>query len=189
MYPRRVKPFIKTIIEHGIIILDYQIGMIANKPRNGSVYTRKERSFIRGFMKHTEANRFIAWMNMNTDKIAYCVHTDPRPEFEKEYYEGDMTKSQGIIVSTEGLKDSITVTIPYIRAPIVLAKSSLDFDKLRAYLHPSVDVDMVVCIDPVYGRIASTTGGLYEDICNALHPLNYNSNCRSINFTSNTIPA
>jgi len=168
-FPKKIKPFITNILEHRIIILDYQIGKIYTKLQNQSLHQYKERSFIRGFMKHNDAYRFIEWVNINTDKIAYCVHVNSAEEFEREYYEGDMTASHEIIVSIEGINinDSIKY-IPYVKTPTVLAKSIIDYDKTRAYLHSSVDVDMIVCIDPVYGRLATSTGGLYNDILEGL---------------------
>ena len=170
--PKKIKPFIKTILKHGIISLDYQIGQSIKKQKEHDLYEYKERSFIRGFMKHKDAPSFIAWMNTHTDKIAYCIHTDLSEEFEKEYYEGDMTKNQGIVVSIEGIyvNDAIKF-IPYVKAPIVLAKSIVDFDKTRAYLDSTIDVDMIVCIDPVYGRLATSEDGLYGNILQGL------SNC------------
>lgn len=167
-FPRKVKPFITNILNNGIIILDYQIGDFVSSQRNHGIHERKERSFIRGFMKHEDAHRCIKWINMNTDKIAYCVYVDPTEEFEKKYYEGDVTKTQEIIVSIEGLNINGSIEyIPFVKAPIVLAKSIVDFDKTRAYLHSSVDVDMIVCIDPVYGRLATSKGGLYDTILSA----------------------
>lgn len=168
--PKKSKPFIKAILEHGIIILDYQIGQGVKKQKGLDIYESKERSFIRGFMKHEDAHKFITWMNINTDKIVYCIHIDSTEEFEKEYYEGDMTKNQGIVVSIEGVYvDNSINFIPYVKAPLVLAKSIVDFDKTRAHLHSSIDVDMIVCIDPVYGRLATSEDGLYSNILQGLN--------------------
>ena len=168
LLPKKVTPFIINILNNGIIILDYQIGNSVTTQRTKGVYEHKERSFIRGFMKHEHAHACIRWINMNTDKIAYCVHLDSTEEYEKEYYEGDMTKTEGIVVSMEGICiEGVVQYIPYVKAPLVLAKSIIDFDKTRAHLHSSVDVDMIVCIDPVYGRLATSKGGLYDTILSA----------------------
>ena len=167
---KQSKPYLEKILEFNIIIYDYQMGLIKREMRNSLFYESKERSFLKCCMKHKDAIKFVNWMNSYTDKISYCIHGDKSEEFDKEYYEGDITRASSIVVSIEGLSiyPNIEEFIPLLKVPLVLTQETLDYEKTRAHLQPHEDVTFIMCIDPVYGRSAIDNNGLYGDILKGL---------------------
>lgn len=166
---------------HNLIKIN-KLGLLTTGSQQGRVYQGynpdtkryyeiRERAQLSGFMPRVKALHLIEYLNSHTDKIAFFVHSQPGKEFEKLFYEGnpELIPSIPITVSASSLKKvKFTKFFSDSKNPTIFPESLYNFEKKNAHLNKSEDVLLIIIIDPVYGREAPSSNGLYKDVFNAL---------------------
>lgn len=146
---------LQKINQLGFITNDSQEGVIETgtisespSPKKRKKYVIKERAYVTGFMKRNQSKEFVDRMNSLTDKIAFII---------------DINKNTDnyIAVTTQN-------NVPFTKIFLNLNIKTFNFIKSEAYLDKDEEVDCVACIDPVYGRLATSKDGLYKDIIKSL---------------------
>lgn len=166
-------PILQSIIRGGIITTGSQEGLILNgyNPDSKRYYHIEERAFVDGFMKHVHAVEFIKWINTHTDKLAIMIRKEGSAEFEKEFWSKDLTKIPRIPVTVSGStlrKGGKLELHADTNIFTVMDTKAIEFEQANAHINKSENVDLVVCIDLVYGRKATSARGLYKDILEGL---------------------
>jgi len=157
-------PILKKIIDKGLVTENSQEGLILSGYNSESkmYYLIKERAYVSGIMKKDEAYMFVENFNTQTDKIAFIQRSDPSKEYDTSFYRNKVisipvtmtahSKTKGELAKKKFFSDSaIPLSIP-INGQSKLFKSIKD------------DIEVVVVIDPVYGRNAQSKNGIYNDI-------------------------
>jgi hypothetical protein len=158
----------------GLITIGSQEGIVSQgyNDETNLFWKNNERGCLSGFMKSTRAEKFIEWININTNKIAFkkiIISTDAF--YSKFYKDNELT---GIIVTTDGSsKKSYDNVICnwFSRINMLIPKHWFDDEKQKAQISADQDVIMVELIDPEYGRLCKNPGGLYGDVIKGLEKI------------------
>ena len=164
---------LQEIIKGGLITNQSQEGVISTgfNPDSKRYYRIEERAFITGFMTLDQAHVCMNYINTYTDKVGFIIRSEPSKEFEKEFFEGDTKALSSIPVTVSGTSTSNTVIkilYPDSKLQLVLPSSVVDSQKKQAHLNKSDSSVFVTIFDPVYGRKATSKGGLYKVVLEAL---------------------
>lgn len=165
-------PILQRIVELGFITDSSQEGLsLFGYNPSSKLYSRmEERAFVTGFMKHTKALNFVNWMNTYSDKIAFIIVNEPNKNFEPIWWETDIIAPIAVTVSGSSLRPE-QIELPNIDTKLftILPSKQIETSKKEVGLNASTEVDYIACFDPLYGRLASSSKGLYQDILNALN--------------------
>ena len=166
-------PLFIEMIQEGLITTGSQEGIIlkGQNPTTKTFYLIKERAFVDGFMRKKKAQAFVQKFNEQTDKIAFIVYRNPTPDFLKIWESDDLYKDiPKIVVTITGSSKKSLADIEddkmhdATRIPLVVP-DTWDYEGLQDI---SDDVEVVVIIDPKYGRHAAGNHGLHHDIIKIL---------------------
>ena len=161
-------PILQEIVKHNMITENSQEGVISKgyNERSKEFYVIKERAYLSGFMKHPAALKLVNYLNTYTDKVAFITMVVPT---EVEEY---LRATKGnITVTVEASAKSAEKVTNFTTASIAqqfIDESGLTFMKGLLNIREDVEVDLVMCFDPQYGRLASSKDGLYADVLKGL---------------------
>ena len=159
-------PILQEIIRHNMITENSQEGIISRGYNEDSkkFYVIKERAYLSGFMKHGNANKLVNYINTYTDKVAFIVAVVP-----SDIYESIETSRIAVTIqaSAKLAENANDFTIASI-VPQFFGTDEFNFTKTLSNLKDDVKVDLVMCFDPQYGRLASSKNGLYADVLKGL---------------------
>ena len=161
-------PILQEIVRHNMITENSQEGVISKgfNEHSKEFYVIKERAYLSGFMKHPAALKLVNYLNTYTDKVAFIVMIVPT---EVEEY---LRATKGnIIVTVEASAKTVEKVTNFTTASIArqfIDESGLTFMKGLLNIREDVEVDLVMCFDPQYGRLASSKDGLYADVLKGL---------------------
>lgn len=156
------KGYITTASQEGLCKKGYNL-------ETKNYWIIKERASISGYMKEKEAQVFMDWINMNTDKIAFGTYPAniTEDEFDKSFRNHLICVTQEAGAKTKAALEKSPL-YAFSKLPQMLTKNDIDIDKKRAKLNKSENVVWVNCIDPTYCRKATSIKGLYKDVLEGL---------------------
>ena len=118
-----------------------------------------QRAYVSGFMLPAHAAQFIRWLNMHTDKVAFVLTS---------LYSVNCVgyKAMPGITVTKTLDGQSFTAIP----PVIVDSWDRMAHEMRVSygVLPRKDLVQVECFDPVWGRSAVSTDGLFHAVVNAL---------------------
>ena len=161
-------PILQEIVRYNMITENSQEGIISKgfNEHSKEFYVIKERAYLSGFMKHPAALKLVNYLNIYTDKVAFITMIVPT---EVEDY---LRATKGnIAVTVEASAKSAERVTNFTTASVAqqfIDESGLTFMKGSLNIHEDVEVDLVMCFDPQYGRLASSKDGLYADVLKGL---------------------
>ena len=161
-------PILQEIVRHNMITENSQEGIISKgyNEHSKNFYVIKERAYLSGFMKHPAALKLVNYLNIYTDKVAFIVMVVPT-EVE-EYLRATKANITVTVEASAKSAEKVTNFTTASIAPQFIDESGLTFKKSSSNIREDVEVDLVMCFDPQYGRLASSKDGLYEDVLKGL---------------------
>ena len=161
-------PILQEIVRHNMITENSQEGTISKgyNERSKEFYVIKERAYLSGFMKHPAALKLVNYLNTYTDKVAFITMVVPT-EVE-EYLRATKGNITVTVEASAKTPEKVTNFTTATAAPQFIDESGLTFMKASLNIRDDVEVDYVMCFDPVYGRLASSNDGLYADVLKGL---------------------
>lgn len=165
-------PILQQIIKLGYITDNSQEGVVNNGYNNETkkYFREEERAYVSGFMQSEKARKFIEWINTYTEKVALIVFNEPSEEFYNLFISDAYIPSIAQTISGTSKSPIIHNNEMHIysKAMTVLPSRLIEFQKEQVYLNGINQVEYIYCFDPVYGRLATSNKGLYNDVLNAL---------------------
>lgn len=123
-------------------------------------FVMKEKAYISGFMKESDATEFIKLMSIETDKNAILI----------PYCNGKIDLLAGLdIPLTIATVDNKTTVETH--QPVAMPKDWIDFEKKQVKLDRSEKAVYIFCWDNKWGRNASGKNGLFTDVLHILKKL------------------
>ena len=163
-------PLLQKIVKQGMITQNSQEGTISKgfSKITNKFYKIKERAYLSGFMKHDISFKFVDWINIYTDKVAYVTAVIP------DDIDNEIRRTTTPIAVTVGT--SSTVKLPenptnYEKDSIIpqyIDEETFHAIKRGSNIKYDENVDLINIFDPKYGRLASSKDGLYADVLKAL---------------------
>lgn len=167
-------PHLLEIIDRGMITFGSQEGLVyqdiniaTNEP-----YIHSERAFVEGVMKTQHASRFVKCINANTDKVAFTpgVRRRDHPSYDtatdvvrlRTTRRGEIAPASFIVTKEDN--DPYT----YIPTTILDEDERTFFIETLAGLVDDGNYTVVRCVDPIYGRLATSSNGLYGNVVRCL---------------------
>lgn len=163
-------PILQQIVKLGYLTNNSQEGNINNSYNNKTkTYSREEeRAYVSGFMQPDKARNFIEYINTYTDKVAFIIYNEPSDEFYNLFISTTYIPSIALTISGSSKSpNNIPMSINSKTFPVLPSKI-IESEKEQLNLHIQDQLEYVECFDPLYGRLATSNRGLYNDVLNAL---------------------
>lgn len=160
-------PVLIEINNLGLITDQSQEGTISKgyNPDTKRYYRIEERAFVGGCMKEEKAYKFVRKINETSDKIAFVVRADSSKEYKKVWDSGDIPS---IPVTVQGSSEKSQASIKELQAFTIIPLAMPPEVFGKPYTEISEKIQEVIVIDPVYGRKATSTKGIYKDVIRTL---------------------
>ena len=161
-------PILQEIVKNNMITENSQEGIILKgyNEHSKKFYVIKERAYLSGFMKHDAALKLINYLNRYTDKVAFITMVVPTE------VEGDLRDiGANITVTVQAsakTAEKATNFTTFSIAPQYVDPRGFAIQKSASNIREDVKVQLVMCFDPQYGRLASSKDGLYADVLKGL---------------------
>lgn len=144
-------PILKKMNELGFLTIESQAGKKVKK------YNIIEKAYVKGFMKKQNAEKFIKYLNIYKDKIAFIIYPvdnniDIPPIFD-------------IPLTITKNKNSITIDT---HISTIIPKSVFNMYLKETKISNKEDVVLIFCYDNKWNRLADKPDGLFTEILQAL---------------------
>ena len=126
---------LKEINLYGFITLESQAGQ-AKKTKN---YVYNEKAYIIGFIEESKAEKFIKYLSLNSDKVAFIIYV-----VDDSY---DIPARYDIPLTTENDK-----VITHMST--IIPQSLFDMYRKEIKINKSEKIVLIECLDPIFNRDA-----------------------------------